>query len=187
MDSHWNVGLRAVQGRRQNARAGAALTQPMLLGEVGEDFRVRSARLPRLDLRLSRRRADRAGGGRAAPSGRLAGSRLSSAPVPQPLQLRHHQCPLLLLRPLRLRLPVLLLLALVVRLLPPRERLLRLGRIAALPPVRRLSPVKTMTRAGLSAVPVAHPLPIDIAGEGRFSAAPDRTGMSNLVYHRQFI
>jgi 4-hydroxybenzoyl-CoA thioesterase len=30
-------------------------------------------------------------------------------------------------------------------------------------------------------------LPIDIAGEGRFSAAPDRTGMSNLVYHRQFI
>jgi hypothetical protein len=67
----------------------------------------------------------------------LAGPGATTAAVPQPLQLRQLQRPLLLLGPLRLRLPVLLLFALILWLLPSRVWLLRLERFAALSPLSR--------------------------------------------------
>jgi len=64
---------------------------------------------------------------------RLAGSVAAAAAVPKSLFLRCSR-PLLLFKPLRCRLRILLLLANVVWLLPPWEGLLRQGRIVTLPP-----------------------------------------------------
>lgn len=64
---------------------------------------------------------------------RLAGSVAAAAAVPKSLLLRCSR-PLLLFKPLRCRLRILLLLANVVWLLPLWEGLLRQGRIVTLPP-----------------------------------------------------
>lgn len=60
---------------------------------------------------------------------------VAAAALAQPLCLRFLERPRVLLRPLRIPIPGLLLLASILRLLPRRFRLLRLERIAALPPV----------------------------------------------------
>ena len=88
--------------------------------------------------------------GRCAHPCGLAGPAVVAAAVPQPLRHRHLQRPCLLLGPLRIRIPILLLLASILRLLPHWLRLLRLDRAAALPPVTAASYLAITNRSNTS-------------------------------------
>ena len=101
-----------------------------------EDASLRSADVYRLGIRLPRRREKLFTRKWSFDPCRLARALVPAATISQPLQLRCHTGTLLLFQSLRVRLRVLLLLGKVVRLLPHRSWLLRLGRIAALSPVK---------------------------------------------------
>src|SRR5262249_30300903 len=101
-----------------------------------EDPSLRGADVYRLGIRLPRRREKLFIRKWSFDPCRLARALVHAATVSQPLQLRCHTGTLLLFQPLRIRLRVLLLLEKLVRLLPHRSWLLRLGRIAALSPVK---------------------------------------------------
>src|SRR6516164_3776299 len=101
-----------------------------------EDSSLRGADVYRLGVRLPRRREKLFTRKWSFDPCRLARALVPAATVSQPLQLRCHTGTLLLFQPLRIRLRVLLLLEKLVRLLPHRSWLLRLGRIAALSPVK---------------------------------------------------